>query len=122
MEIRTAYRRLARENHPDKGGDTARMAEINAAYEAIRDGRIPEPDPGPMPATPAGWRNAWAPWADTPTPVYVQHQPGIWRRVRPRGADPLHGEPRPGEGPEPGSDQWLREHYPRTRGTNGTGM
>lgn len=30
--IKTAYRRLASENHPDKGGDPARMASINAAF------------------------------------------------------------------------------------------
>ncbi|HTC85375.1 MAG TPA: J domain-containing protein [Candidatus Acidoferrum sp.] len=44
--IKAAWRRLARENHPDvAGGDpataraaTRRMAQINAAYEEIRDG------------------------------------------------------------------------------------
>jgi curved DNA-binding protein CbpA len=42
--IKAAWRRLARENHPDLTGDdpaasrqaTRRMAEINAAYEALR--------------------------------------------------------------------------------------
>ena len=32
-EIKAAYRKLAAEHHPDKGGDQARMAEINKAYE-----------------------------------------------------------------------------------------
>lgn len=32
-EIRTAYRRLASDHHPDKGGSAERMAEINAAYK-----------------------------------------------------------------------------------------
>ena len=44
--IKAAWRRLAREHHPDVSGrdDTAtraatrRMAQINAAYEALRDG------------------------------------------------------------------------------------
>lgn len=31
--IRAAYRRMAAQNHPDRGGDPARMAAINAAYE-----------------------------------------------------------------------------------------
>lgn len=31
-EIRDAYRRLASQHHPDRGGDPARMAEINDAY------------------------------------------------------------------------------------------
>ena len=32
-EIKAAYRRLAREHHPDLGGDGATMANINRAYE-----------------------------------------------------------------------------------------
>lgn len=32
-DIKTAYRRLAREHHPDAGGDGATMANINRAYE-----------------------------------------------------------------------------------------
>ncbi|MBA3597501.1 MAG: J domain-containing protein [Methylibium sp.] len=31
-EIRTAYRRLASEHHPDRGGSAERMAEVNEAY------------------------------------------------------------------------------------------
>ena len=30
--IKAAYRSLASQHHPDKGGDAARMAEINEAY------------------------------------------------------------------------------------------
>jgi hypothetical protein len=30
--VKAAYRRLSSEHHPDKGGDPARMAEINEAY------------------------------------------------------------------------------------------
>jgi DnaJ-domain-containing protein 1 len=30
--IKAAYRRLAGEHHPDRGGDPTRMAEINEAY------------------------------------------------------------------------------------------
>jgi len=32
-EIKTEYRRLALENHPDKGGNTETMQEINAEFE-----------------------------------------------------------------------------------------
>jgi hypothetical protein len=32
-ELDQSYRALVRENHPDVGGDPARMAEINAAYD-----------------------------------------------------------------------------------------
>jgi curved DNA-binding protein CbpA len=31
--IDTAYRRLARQRHPDSGGDTAAFQELQAAYE-----------------------------------------------------------------------------------------
>lgn len=36
-EIRTAYRRLVQEHHPDKGGDPARFREIQAAWEILGD-------------------------------------------------------------------------------------
>lgn len=36
-----AYRELARIHHPDLGGDSARMAEINRAY-ALAIGERPE--------------------------------------------------------------------------------
>jgi curved DNA-binding protein len=36
-EIKRAYRRLAGQHHPDKGGDTARFQEIQSAYETLSD-------------------------------------------------------------------------------------
>jgi curved DNA-binding protein CbpA len=39
-EITMAYRHLAADHHPDRGGDTERMAEINAARDALL---APEP-------------------------------------------------------------------------------
>jgi curved DNA-binding protein len=36
-EIKRAYRRLASQHHPDKGGDTARFQEIEAAYRTLGD-------------------------------------------------------------------------------------
>ncbi len=38
-EIRIAYRRLASEHHPDKGGDEREMARINAARDALLDAK-----------------------------------------------------------------------------------
>jgi len=38
MDIHLTYRRLAAEHHPDRGGDAAKMAELNAARdEALRE-------------------------------------------------------------------------------------
>jgi hypothetical protein len=36
VEVAAAYRRLAKEWHPDRGGGDRRMAEINAAYDLLR--------------------------------------------------------------------------------------
>jgi DnaJ-class molecular chaperone len=36
-EIKKAYRKLASQHHPDKGGDTARFQEIQVAYDTLID-------------------------------------------------------------------------------------
>jgi DnaJ-class molecular chaperone len=36
-EIKRAYRRLASQHHPDKGGDKTRFQEIQAAYDTLSD-------------------------------------------------------------------------------------
>lgn len=38
QEVKKAYRRLAKETHPDLGGDGERFKEINDAYTAIEKG------------------------------------------------------------------------------------
>jgi hypothetical protein len=38
-EVQKAFRRLARENHPDHGGDEERMKQITAAYELLKAAR-----------------------------------------------------------------------------------
>ena len=35
-EIKTAYRKLVKIHHPDKGGDSAVMLEVNAAWEILK--------------------------------------------------------------------------------------
>lgn len=54
-QIKTAYRKLASQHHPDKGGDTARFQEIQAAYATLSDPTkrqqydSPRPQFGPNP-------------------------------------------------------------------------
>ena len=36
-EIKRAYRRLASQHHPDKGGDTARFQAVEEAYRILSD-------------------------------------------------------------------------------------
>ncbi|MEK7516859.1 MAG: molecular chaperone DnaJ [Patescibacteria group bacterium] len=37
VEIKKAFRRLAMEHHPDKGGDQAKFKEMNEAYQVLSD-------------------------------------------------------------------------------------
>ena len=36
-EIKKAYRKLAMKHHPDRGGDAAKLQEINKSYEILKD-------------------------------------------------------------------------------------
>ena len=36
-EIKKSFRKLAKENHPDKGGDENTFKKINEAYETLSD-------------------------------------------------------------------------------------
>ena len=36
-DIKSAYRKLAMENHPDKGGDADKFAEVSNAYDTLKD-------------------------------------------------------------------------------------
>src|SRR3954449_839659 len=94
-EVSRAYRAKAKEWHPDvRGTEDAlrRMAIINAAYEQIRDGKLPAaPEPAPVSRQPRrrraghwladeGRRSLGAELLAALQP----HEPGP-RRTRPRG-------------------------------------
>ncbi len=105
-EIKRAYRRLAKANHPDSAGPDAlaRFLEIQAAYEEIVEGKPRPRGPGNAPPGPPapGWR------AD---PERARATRETWRRrsSRPSGAG-APGSARPGTrsgatpGPDPGPD------------------
>jgi DnaJ-class molecular chaperone len=48
-EIKRAYRRLASQHHPDKGGDTARFQEIEEAYRVLGDAATRQQYDNPSP-------------------------------------------------------------------------
>ena len=48
-EIKRAYRRLASQHHPDKGGDTARFQEIEEAYRVLSDSAARQEYDNPRP-------------------------------------------------------------------------
>ena len=41
-EIKKAYRKLASQHHPDKGGDTVMFQKIEEAYRALSDPNLKE--------------------------------------------------------------------------------
>jgi len=65
-EIKRAYRRLASQHHPDKGGDTEKFQEIEAAYRTLSDTEKraeydnPNPFSGQHPQ--GGWQQTGAPF------------------------------------------------------------
>jgi curved DNA-binding protein len=62
-QIKKAYRKLASQHHPDKGGDTAKFQEIQEAYATLSDPQKraqhdnPQPDFGNMGGMPPGFED-----------------------------------------------------------------
>lgn len=48
-DIKKAYRKLASQHHPDKGGDTAKFQEIQTAYDTLSDPQKRQQHDSPMP-------------------------------------------------------------------------
>lgn len=47
-QLKAAYKKLAVQHHPDKGGDTRTMQDINAAYDALEGGKSTGADNTPF--------------------------------------------------------------------------
>lgn len=59
-DIKKAYRKLASQHHPDKGGDTAKFQEIQTAYDTLSDPekRQEYDNPNPFKNRAQGWHGA----------------------------------------------------------------
>lgn len=76
--VAAAFRALARKHHPDRGGATGRMAELNEAWAVLRD-----------PERRAGYdRSRASAWA-APQPTVHADGPLANRRARPASATVL---------------------------------
>ena len=53
-DIKRAYRKLAAQHHPDKGGDTAKFQEIQSAYETLTDPQKRQQHDNPFQGGPHG--------------------------------------------------------------------
>jgi curved DNA-binding protein len=83
-EIKRAYRKLAGQHHPDKGGDTARFQEIAEAYGVLGDAHkrreYDNPQPhvhvhrGPMGAAPFNFDDIFSMFGVRPPESAYQHQ------------------------------------------------
>jgi hypothetical protein len=102
-EVKRAYRRLAKQHHPDSGGERtlARWLEIQAAYEQLVHGRAAGPGTAGPPRSP---------WQADPA------RADATRRAYGRGR---RSGPRPGSPPPPGGGGTTGEEprsEPRRRG------
>ena len=85
--IAAAYRELAKRHHPDRGGDPARMVDLNRAKDVLLDARrrreydrlrVPAaPSPAPAPVVPDHVRPAPAPEPVAEPAVRIRERAGL---------------------------------------------
>jgi curved DNA-binding protein len=63
-DIKQAYRRLASQHHPDKGGDTEKFQEIQEAYSVLSDAEKKSAYDNPRPEMPFGYNSSRGPAFD----------------------------------------------------------
>ena len=61
-EIKKAYRKLASQHHPDKGGDTARFQELEEAYRTLSEPEKRAQYDNPQPQGFGGFQQSGAPF------------------------------------------------------------
>lgn len=118
--IQRAFRALARDAHPDVGGDAEVFRRLRDAYEVLTDpARRREHDDdlgirrgGPVGTADAGWSGRQGAFTgDVEFPAYLRDvveapwQPGVEGQARPSGA-----EPAPSSSPVPADVAWWWPH------------
>lgn len=85
-EIKKAYRKLASQHHPDKGGDTAKFQQIQEAYAVLSDpdkkAQYDNPQPQGFPGGGFQW-NVNGDFNDLFSQVFGQQMHGMHRQNRP---------------------------------------
>lgn len=88
--IKSAYRKLARLNHPDLGGDVATMQAINIAYDSLTSGDEVRYSPKPLSEamkmidgliavqSESGFKRGWVAYAFTTTANYLSTTLDDW--------------------------------------------
>ena len=116
-EVKRAYRRLAKANHPDAAGESAlqRFLAIQTAYDQIAG-----PDAGPG-ATGGGASGPKRPWDAQPDRADATHRAygGRSRRARPTGPRPAESAA-DGQPPPPRPPRSPREPRPPKLATMGS--
>ena len=120
-EVRRAYRRLAKANHPDAAGEAAlpRFLAIQAAYDRIAGPDARTRRPGA--ARPTGPRRAWDAERDRTDATYRAY--GGRRRTRPTGGPGAARGPsgeRPSTERPPGTSRPPRPDRPPNKATLGS--
>ena len=76
-DVRRAYRKLAMEHHPDKGGDPEKFKDITRAYDQIKKGDVHVNDPFSQ-----GGFNTRADFGDQFNSIFGQQFGGHWHSQR----------------------------------------
>ena len=97
-DLKKEYRRLALEHHPDKGGDTTTMQQVNIEFEGLFEIWKDKPD---VPTASTGYEHDY-PGATAKEYTEYVHNEYRWKGRNYRGSTPLkswnwcgHGSGRP---------------------------
>lgn len=107
-EARAAYRRLAQQHHPDRGGSTAKFQEVKAAYEAIESGQATTAHSEPTGGAPYKSSFSREQSAPKPPPKASQKQ---WKSEQKTAGEPAPGYEARGPRKMPHTQRKGHEHF-----------